>query len=327
MWPRAAGAATVTVSPGQSIQAAVDAAPPGSTIVVRPGTYRESVHVTKSGITLRGAGIGLTVLVPGAHDRCQAPLAGICFRGEVGWEPTFSATRPLIGGGVSGFSIRRSPGLAVYGIATVGLTVDGNELTGSSGRAMFLQLSRSSRVLSNVVHDNRDGGIHIEHSPHGAAQVAANRSYDNKGPGISLEHASRGAVTDNDLHGNCVGLLLSSDGLAGSNDWVIARNRVNANNRVCTGFGAPGAPRIAGQGILVRGSSRNTIVGNTVDGHVDPLTFFPSGGISVRGGSGNRVIANSAHGNLPADIFWDGSSPNEFLLNDCDVSIPPGLCR
>lgn len=32
-----AGAATVTVQSGQSIQAAIDGAPPGSTIVVEPG--------------------------------------------------------------------------------------------------------------------------------------------------------------------------------------------------------------------------------------------------------------------------------------------------
>src|SRR5262245_57389078 len=52
-----AAAATVVVRPGESIQAAVDGAAPGSTVVVLPGTYHEpgsphAVAVTKDGIRL-----------------------------------------------------------------------------------------------------------------------------------------------------------------------------------------------------------------------------------------------------------------------------------
>ena len=38
-----------------TIQAAVDAAHPGDTILVPPGTYRESVLVTKSNLTITGS--------------------------------------------------------------------------------------------------------------------------------------------------------------------------------------------------------------------------------------------------------------------------------
>jgi polygalacturonase len=38
-----------------TIQAAVDAAEPGDTILVPPGTYRESVLVTKSHLTIAGS--------------------------------------------------------------------------------------------------------------------------------------------------------------------------------------------------------------------------------------------------------------------------------
>src|SRR6266511_1275100 len=38
----ASGGSTIVVHPGQSIQAAVDAASPGGTILVRPGIYEES---------------------------------------------------------------------------------------------------------------------------------------------------------------------------------------------------------------------------------------------------------------------------------------------
>ncbi|MET7379555.1 right-handed parallel beta-helix repeat-containing protein [Streptomyces sp. NPDC005526] len=54
------------VHPGQSIQKAVNAAKPGDTVLVYPGTYHESVKVTTRGLTLRGTG-RLTVIEPAAR--------------------------------------------------------------------------------------------------------------------------------------------------------------------------------------------------------------------------------------------------------------------
>ena len=47
---------TWTVSPGESIQAAIDAASPGDTILVESGIYRENVNVTKA-LILKGIGM------------------------------------------------------------------------------------------------------------------------------------------------------------------------------------------------------------------------------------------------------------------------------
>jgi hypothetical protein len=54
------------VRPGQSIQAAVDRAHPGDTVLVKRGIYHQSVQIRKDGITLRGSGgfYGGTVIVP-----------------------------------------------------------------------------------------------------------------------------------------------------------------------------------------------------------------------------------------------------------------------
>lgn len=51
------------VVPGLSVQAAVDAASPGDTVDIGPGTYTESVTIDEA-ITLRGAGSGETVIAP-----------------------------------------------------------------------------------------------------------------------------------------------------------------------------------------------------------------------------------------------------------------------
>src|SRR4029077_9312399 len=54
--PTSAIANTHHVHPGDSIQAAVDAASPGDTIMVRAGTYRESVKIQTDELTLRAKG-------------------------------------------------------------------------------------------------------------------------------------------------------------------------------------------------------------------------------------------------------------------------------
>jgi pectin methylesterase-like acyl-CoA thioesterase len=85
--PASAHASTVVVGPGDSIQAAVDAAVPGQTIVVLRGTYRENVVISKDGITLRGHGARLEPPAAPAPNACADPgqpaTIGICVVGEV----------------------------------------------------------------------------------------------------------------------------------------------------------------------------------------------------------------------------------------------------
>src|SRR5690606_40090593 len=70
------------VTPGESIQKAVDAAEPGDTVLIAPGTYKESVSITVSDVTLRGSGAGRTVLVPGTGKDASAEAGnGICVTG------------------------------------------------------------------------------------------------------------------------------------------------------------------------------------------------------------------------------------------------------
>ena len=68
-----ASAKTITVTPGHSIQAAVDAANRGDTIAVRPGVYHGGVAIKKNKLTLRGAGDSRrgTVIKPGSNRYCH----------------------------------------------------------------------------------------------------------------------------------------------------------------------------------------------------------------------------------------------------------------
>ena len=68
--PAGAHGRGIVVKSGESIQAAVDAAPPGATIYVKRGTYAENVAITKDGITLLSRG---AKLVPPTRLRRATP--------------------------------------------------------------------------------------------------------------------------------------------------------------------------------------------------------------------------------------------------------------
>src|SRR5687767_8946150 len=83
----AAGSRTVHVDPGESIQDAIDAARPGTTIKLAEGTYAGGLLINKDGIELVGEGRKKTKIVepatPSAGGECVDPSApepvfGIC---------------------------------------------------------------------------------------------------------------------------------------------------------------------------------------------------------------------------------------------------------
>src|SRR5438876_1090422 len=73
----AAYGTTINVTPGHSIQAAVNAAHAGDTVHVAAGTYHESVEVRTGGINIVGDGQGSTILVPPASP--PTSQSAVCF--------------------------------------------------------------------------------------------------------------------------------------------------------------------------------------------------------------------------------------------------------
>jgi nitrous oxidase accessory protein NosD len=329
--PVAAGARTIKVSEGDSIQAAIDAADPGDTIKIKPGTYAENVWVNKDDITIRGTGADRTELVPPSTPNpvCGAEsgsVNGIC---AADVDAEFNVISPVENLKVKDLSVHGFSGAGVFlfgndGAVIVGVRAEDNE---EYGIAAF---SSTNGVYSwNLTARNGEAGVYVGDSPEANAEIEHNVSFENRGFGIFMRDASNGEAEHNDVWGNCMGILVLNTG-ANPHSWEIKDNRVNENNLACPP-GDEGDP-ISGIGIGISSATDidiedNVVLGNKPGG---PTDF--SGGILLVSESTPladiKVAHNVAFHNDPFDILWDESGTDvRFFGNRCETSSPDGLCE
>jgi hypothetical protein len=336
-----AGADVIKVSPGESIQAAIDSAGTYDTIKLRPGTYQENVQIKKDGITLKGAGADETIIEPGSGPGSVDPIcagegfSGICVADA---EPPASEDSPptinhtVADVRVKNLTVRDFPGTGVLFIGTSDQRVSGVGADSNGGYGIAAFVTTGGQYWNNVAHGSGEAGLYVGDSPQADALLRDNVSYAN-GFGFFVRDASHAYLADNDAFDNCIGILFLNTG-SGNHDSVAAHNSVNHNNAACP----PGdeGPGTSGIGIGLAGATRITLVGNETNGNQPSGETLGSGGIvllSFPGPTGllvaddNTVKFNRAFGNSPVDIFWDqAGAGNDFFGNRCDTSSPDGLC-
>jgi hypothetical protein len=315
------------VHPGESIQAAVDAAEPGDTIVVQKGIYNETVVIDKDGISLRG---GKAVLEP-PSEPTEGPCegAGLCVLGDVDFQ-TGEVSEYVEDVSISGFTVRD---FSVYGIVGIGardarFVKNRSFDNGEYGITSFF--STGTKVISNVTSGAEDAAIYVGDSPHANTRIANNDTY-NSASGILVRNALHGHIIANKAHNNCIGIIFIADAPGPAGEFEVDGNRVQHNNRACPVTAE--TPRLSGVGIGLLGARSVKIRGNLVLKNVPSGPPALSGGVVlVRGIEGTAPKNNSVVGNVilrnHPDIFWDRSgSGNSFLGNLCNTSVPSSLCN
>lgn len=328
----AAHQSTHLVFPGQSIQRAVDAAQPGDTVLVTPGTYRESVTVSTPGLTLRGTGRE-TVIEPAttkaAGTSCAGNGNGICVLG--------TKDRDVEGVTVASLTVRNFTGTGLFAMATDGLTV--RNVTAVKNGVWGIAQERSVRGLfvKNTARDNGDAGLFLANTikeEAGAADtrgtvVERNRLEGNR-IGITVRRLRNLTVADNHLTGNCAGVFVVGDeNKPRAGALTVRDNTVAENNKSC-----PATARLEalqGSGIVLTGTEDTLVTGNHVTGNAGTSSL--SGGIVLfksfvgTPGERNRITDNTLEGNAPADLVdTDTGHDNTFTGNTCAASRPAGLC-
>lgn len=331
-----ASSKTLVVPLGGSIQAAIDRAHKGDTILLSPGTYNESVTIAKDGLTLRGAGsaAGGTVLKPptklpkGQCTRASGG-SGVCVLGK--FDAQFQLKHRVSDVTVSGIVFVGWPSMGVFAFGTDNLRLMDNAVykTGEYGLARFDSLG--GVVSNNVVVGGGEAGIYLGDSADAGAKVSHN-DVSGSEIGIFIRHSSGITAQLNHLLNNCQGILVLDDGSGGVSDIQLRYNFVSFNNKVCPG--SDEEPPLSGGGIILLGTADSLVSWNVVRGNQG--TDINSGGIVLMSAAAltqgatpmrNTVKNNTAFQNSPADVAYDGTgSGNDLTGNYCGTSSPGGFC-
>jgi parallel beta-helix repeat protein len=215
-----------------TIQAAVDAASSGDTIIVRDGTYTENVDVNKDHLTIKSEnGAEVTVVQAANSD-----------------DHVFEVTADYVN--ISGFTVKCATEYQKAGICLNGIASDNVEqcsilenIISGSHTGILLQYSSNNAITGNIADSNYYYGIYLLYSSDNSLtnNIASNGTYY----GISLFGSSNNILTNNTVDLNANGIELSES----SNNNTIANNAIDSNNNY---------------GIPIISSCNNTLTNNTV---------------------------------------------------------------
>ncbi|MFI8513522.1 nitrous oxide reductase family maturation protein NosD [Streptomyces sp. NPDC085460] len=320
------------VKPGESIQKAVDAAKPGDTVVLSPGTYRESVRITTSNVTLRGSNVLPTVLVPGkaaAGDTCAAAGHGICVTG--------TADSPVEGVAVRSLTLRGFTKNGLWASRTDRLRIQRVTAEENGNWGIALERSVRSVLTHNRARNNADAGLFVSNTTDtesGAVDaegtvIRRNHVSGNR-IGLTVRRLRNLTVENNEATGNCAAVFVVGDeSTPRAGAMTLRRNHVHANNKHCPK--TPRLPFLQGSGIVLTGAEETLVAENRIVDNVgtSPLSggivLFKSfvGALNER----NEIRDNVVLGNGSADLAnRDTGKGNTFRGNTCEVSEPAGMC-
>ena len=317
-----------------TIQAAVDAAQPGDTVRVPPGTYHENVFVTKDNITIEGSlgaildGTGVSG-TSGVTVRSLTPLARINGFRLTGLRIENYVRNGVILNRVDNYQIDHGQYVdnLAYGIFPIRSThgvIEFNQVSGSNDTGIYIGQSSGAVIRKNLVTDCTVG--------------------------INVEVSTNITVQDNKVMDNTIGMfaaVLPGLSVTETRDIQISGNLFRRNNRPnpVTDPMDILSPLPSGIGLLVFGADHVTVSDNKVlennsagvaliqvppamaalDLRIDP---FPDHNLVI----GNVVMLNGGNPDPkiaplpPGDLIWDLSGiGNCWSHNTYKTSFPPLL--
>jgi hypothetical protein len=278
----AANAAVYRVNPGESIQAAIDGASPGDTILVEPGIYQEAgtmagntevgLHVSTDNLRLIGKvkkGRGEAGKVRVVHSGTQK--TGI-YAGPAACGPEVQVgdcPDEVQGFYIRGFSVEDFPRNGIQTRFVNDFKIIRNESVRNLHNGIYPTISANGLVQNNVSYGSEDTAMWVAASSN--VRVIGNELYDSV-IGLEVNVSLDIEVKHNDVHNNTVGIGLFHPNSAGNRqlpvmgNWVVEHNDVYDNNTL--NFAPPGdfqAGLPHGVGILVLGVSDNVVAKNDVE--------------------------------------------------------------
>lgn len=319
-------------APGKfpSVQAAMDAARPGDTILLSAGHYREQLTVP-AGIKLRSAGnddLGETGLA-----RAEATIID-----ATGKSPAIVLKQDA---GIDGITVT---GAGNFNQKTFDQhhaqrgenLADDHGAVGINGASTAISIDGVDASVSNcLIHENGHPGIGITGPGH--AMIQDNHVFRNMGGGIGIADGARGLISGN----RCWMNLRAGIGCRNAFP-VITKNHCYENVRAGIGIREGASPEVslnhcyknrrAGIGIRMEGSEprifanscyENGMAGIGCRDHAAPIIFENEchhnrlAGIGAMSNARPTIVGNRLHGNEAAAIGLDScESGNAYILDN-----------
>jgi len=276
-----AEAAIHKVHPGESIQAALDAASSGDTVMVWPGTYEENVggtyglRITKDNIRLIGKSRrhrgenGMVRLLASGEVQTQSGTGVYAAPAGCEYNAGECNSPDLKDFFIRGFTVE---GFGVNGIQTRfvdGFKIVRNESVNNLNNGLYPTLSANGLVRNNSSYGSLDTAMWIAGSEN--VRVIGNELYGSV-IGFEITVSNNVVVKHNEIYDNTVGVGLFHPNGAGNPakpvmaDWIIEKNEIYNNNRV--NMAVPGTMQAGlppGAGVLLLGVSDHVVRNNRVE--------------------------------------------------------------
>ena len=278
-----------------TIAAAIEAAPAGSRIEIRPGTYHESLKISK---TLHLVGVG---------NRSQIILETTASRAitiESGSGSVKNMTIRYVGTDQNFYTIHIGGGTWL---------IENNDLTNKSEVAVITVAAGNPTVTRNVIHDFASEGIWLQGTSTGT--YTNNSIYGGGGTMVLLEGNANPYFSANRLYSAITAIEVTDDATGRfENNDITARIKIRDQGKPT--FRNNDIHDIVGNAINIKGTGGGLFETNNVyDSGVKEDKNFPS--IWVSKESTARFIRNRVYGTGWPDIYLE--SPTKSFLSGNDV--------
>jgi len=261
--------AAFTVGPGESIQAAIDAALPGDTIEVMPGDYtathsgRAALRITKPLKLIAKSNLPdeKVRILPGPEQR-----DGILVEPENPGDPDVDGIE------ISGFTVEGFEYNGIWLRHVKNFTIENNESVNNLENGIWPTLSADGLVKNNVAYGSLDSALWVEASEN--VRVIGNE-FHHSPTGLEITVSHEVTAEKNDVHDNTVGIGLYHPSAAGlpplqplekNGDWHIIDNYVHDNNAENMALvGSQSAELPPGGGILLMGVDKVDVRDNRIE--------------------------------------------------------------
>jgi len=279
-WAEKPTACTITVEPGQSIQATIDAAPEGAVICLAKGKWEETIRIRKS-LTLRGEGAGRSVIHGTKEDQSVVSISAL-----VGEKDVHVVIDKVTVTGTWGW---KTDGIVIDGSAQATITDSTIEANGRAG--IYMGNSAQATIENSTIAGNRWAGIWIWHSAR--ATITDSTIEGNQHDGIYIWCSAQATITGSTVKSNeGDGIYILDSAQAIITDSIIEENEWD--------------------GIDIWGTAHATIEDCTIKGHDDGIWIWSHGQATITNSTITRnVVGISMRDSARATIEDNAIMGNE----------------